>query len=117
MPGVEAWQAFAGAGSIVIFLGGLVFALRRLGIIRPVPPAAPAPAPAAAPASSCGSVELELNQRVHKLERELDAFKLYSAETYVRRDDHIQSQARIIGLLESHSVLLARLEERIGGSD
>ncbi len=105
MPGAEAWQAFAGAGSIVVFLGGLVFALRRLGIIKP----AAAPAPAAPAAGDDG-----MKTRLAELEKDMAALRLHIAENYVRRDDHISSQARVIGLLEAHSVMLARLEERIG---
>ena len=110
MPEAEAWQSFAGVGGVIIFLGGLVFALRRLGIIRS--PAAAAPSPA--PAGNCGSVEQSLTDRVHKLERELDAFKLHVAENYVRRDDYITAESRVIGMLEKHSAMLARLDERIG---
>lgn len=40
MPGPEDWQAFAGVVAVLIFLGGGVFALRRLGILgSPAPPA------------------------------------------------------------------------------
>lgn len=107
MPGPEAWQAFAGVVGILIFLGAGTVALKRLGIIgSPAPAAAPAPA-------ECGSVEKSLVDRVHALERELDAFKLHVSESCVRRDDYITSQSRIIGLLETHSAMLARLEERV----
>ena len=42
MPSIEAWEAFAGVGGVVIFLGGLVFGLQRLGLIgaRKAPPTA-----------------------------------------------------------------------------
>ena len=73
-------------------------------------PAAPAPAPA-----ECGSVKENLTERVHTLERELDALKLHVAENFVRRDDYITNESRVIGILEGHSEMLARLEERIEG--
>lgn len=97
MPTVEAWQAFGGVGAVLIFLGALAFALKRLGIIR---------------AQDAGKGEAE--ERVAKLERELAALRLHIAENFVRRDDYVTNQSRVIGLLETHSVMLARLEERIG---
>lgn len=108
MPGPEAFEAFAGVVAVLIFLGGGAFALKRLGIIGSSAAPAPAPAPA-----ECGTVEKSLVDRVHVLERELDAFKLHVAENFVRRDDYIRNQSQMIGLLESHGVMLARLEERI----
>lgn len=45
---------------------------------------------------------------------ELQDFKLCVAEHYVRRDDYITTQSRIMGLQEAHGIALARLEERIG---
>ncbi len=107
MPGPDAWQAFASVVGVLIFLGGGVLALKRLGIMNSAPPAP-------APAADCGSVEQGVIQRVHTLERELDALKLHIAENFVRRDDYITNQSRVIGLLETHSATLARLEERIG---
>ena len=54
------------------------------------------------------------------LTREIDAkiadIRLCMAENYVRRDDHVTTNSRIIGLLEDHGVALARLEERIGAA-
>ena len=105
MPTSEAWQAFAGVGGVIIFLGGLAFALRRLGVIRPqTPPAATPPAPTTDP----------LAEKVAALERDLASLRLHVAEHYVRRDDYITSQSRILGMLEIHGRMLARLEERIG---
>lgn len=103
MPDVEAWQAFGGVGAVLIFLGALVFALKRLGIIR-------APEPAPAPDASKRNVD----GQAAKLERELADLRLHIAENYVRRDDYIRNQSQMIGLLENHGVMLARLEERIG---
>ncbi|MDE0718463.1 MAG: hypothetical protein OXH64_11055 [Rhodospirillaceae bacterium] len=112
MPDPAAWQAFAGVLGVLILLGAAAVALKRLGIIRP--PAAQPPA-AADGGPGCHNVKDDLTERVHKLERELDAFRLHVAESYLRREDYISAQSRIIGLLESHGVMLARLEERIGG--
>ena len=57
MPSLEAWEAFAGVGGVIIFLGSVVFGLQRLGFIgqkKPVPAPAPAvpPAPAEPPGPS-----------------------------------------------------------------
>ncbi|MYE02055.1 MAG: hypothetical protein F4Y03_12415 [Alphaproteobacteria bacterium] len=102
MPGPEAWQAFGGALTVLIFLGTGAFALKRLGLVG-----GPKSAPAAPAADS------KLEGRVAELERKYNDFRLCVAEHYVRRDDYIASQSRIIGLLEHHSQMLARLEERI----
>lgn len=101
MPGPEAWQAFGGVLAVVIFLGGAVLALRRLGVL---PGAAPAPA---------ARKEADPD-RVAAVEKGLAELRLHVAENYVRRDDYIPNESRVIGLLEAHSAMLARLEERIG---
>ena len=106
MPGAEAWEAFAGVVGVVIFLGAAVVGLRRLGFLGGKAGAsaqAPAPAPDAA-----------LVARVKALEDAIAEQRLCMAENYVRRDDYITNQSRVIGLLETHSVMLGRLEERIG---
>lgn len=101
MPGPEAWQAFGGAVTVLIFLGAGAFALRRLGLVG-------APKPAAVPAA-----DSRFEERLAELERKHNDFRLCIAENYVRRDDYVSSQSRVIGLLESHGQMLARLEERI----
>ena len=104
MPGAEAWEAFAGVVGVIIFLGAAVVGLRRLGFLGGKAAAsAQAPAPDAA-----------LVARVKALEDAIAALRLCMAENYVRRDDYITNQSRVIGLLETHSVMLGRLEERIG---
>ena len=109
MPTPEAWQAFAGLGAVIIFLGAVFFGLQRLGLIKPkaATPAAPASAPPA-------DKEPGLAEKVAALERELAALRLHVAEHYVRRDDYITNQSRVVGMLEHHGVMLARLEERMG---
>ncbi|MCY4407656.1 MAG: hypothetical protein OXC15_14900 [Rhodospirillaceae bacterium] len=110
MPGPEAWQAFGGVLVVVIFLGAAAVGARRLGLLG-ARPAASAPAPAPAPAPEADTA---LPGRVAALESEIANLRLCMAENYVRRDDYITNQSRMIGLLESHSVMLGRLEERIG---
>ena len=46
MPSIDAWEAFAGVGGVVIFLGSVVFGLQRLGVIGKRPAPAPTPGPA-----------------------------------------------------------------------
>ena len=103
MPGAEAWQAFAGVVGVLIFLSGGAVALRRLGVLGPKPQ----------PAGKEGGEE-KWAERLSGLEKEIACLKLHMAENYVRRDDYVTSESRVIGLLETHSVMLARLEERIG---
>ena len=105
MPDASAWEAAAGVGGVVIFISTVVYALRRLGIgARPA-----SAAPTAAPASDALA---ELKETVARLERELADNRLTLAEHYLRRDDWVPTTSRVLGLLEQHSVALARLEER-----
>jgi len=99
-PDPAAWQAFGGVVAVIVFLAGAYGALRRLGIVG-----APPKAERAIPDDA---------RRIATLEREHTEFRLFVSENYVRRDDYITNQSRVIGLLETHSVMLARLEERIG---
>ena len=111
MPDPAAWQAFGGVGAVIVFLGAVAFALKRLGVLGQQTDSSPPPA---ASAATCVDVQGDLTERVHTLERELDGFKLRVAENYVRRDDYVTNESRVIGILEGHSEMLARLEERIG---
>ncbi|WP_420585801.1 hypothetical protein [Ruegeria sp.] len=106
MPGPEAWEAAAGVGAVLIFISAVVMALRRMGV-----PGTSQTTPAAPKAAETQGGDL------HALEREIDALRLHVAEHYVRREDYVSNQSRIIGMLESHSTTLARLEERIGRHD
>ena len=99
-PDPAAWQAFGGVVAVIVFLAGAYGALRRLGIVG---------APSEAEQANPG-----YDVRLATLEHEHTEFRLFVSENYVRRDDYITSQSRVIGLLETHSVTLARLEERIG---
>ena len=110
MPDAGAWESFAGVAGVLIFLGTAAVALRRLGLLGGRSAAsAQASAPAAAPA-----VDKETLARVEAVEKAIADLRVCVAENYVRRDDYITNESRVIGLLESHSVMLARLEERIG---
>ena len=94
----QAWQAFGGTAAVVILLGGLALALQRLGVLRG--PATGAPA--------------KDDERIARLESEFTELRICLAENYVRRDDYVTGESRVIGHLEAHSVMLARLEERLG---
>lgn len=109
MPDAAAWQAFGGVCLIIMFLGAAKVGLRRLGYLPPVAPVAPV---AAAGEAAAGD---PIRERVRKTEEELVKMRILMAEEYVRRDDYVSSQSRTIGLLEAHSVMLARMEERIAG--
>ena len=45
MPSIESWEAFAGVGAVIGFLGCVVFGLQRLGFLGTKKAPAPAPAP------------------------------------------------------------------------
>ena len=90
------WQAFGGAAVVVVLLGALALALQRLGILRP--------GAAASPAAQAG--------RIADMERDLAALRLHVAEHYISRDDWVLMTSRVIGMLEDHTRMLARLDER-----
>jgi len=105
-PDANAWEAAAGVGvgGVVIFISTVAFALRRLGIGTRMAPSTP-------PAPASQDVE-QVRESVARLERELSDHRLTLAEHYLRRDDWVPTTSRVLGLLEQHSVALARLEER-----
>lgn len=95
----EAWQAFAGIAGILILLGGVAMALQRLGIMGGGGRAAGARCP-------------DMRDRFEELQRAFNDHRLCVAEHYVRRDDWVPMTSRVIGLLEDHTRMLARLDER-----
>ena len=104
MPDASAWDTAAGVGGVIIFISTVAYALRRLGIgARPA---------SAAPAAPARDALADLKETVARLERELADNRLTLAEHYLRRDDWVPTTSRVLGLLEQHSVALARLEER-----
>ena len=113
MPDSEAWQAFGNVGYVIMFLGGVIYALKRLGIISQ---SSPAPAPQERPAKS------PLEERVDALEKkiesdmrqEADRLKLHMMENYTRREEHVVNLSKIQGLLENQNVVLVRIETQIG---
>ena len=54
----------------------------------------------------------ELAGRVDGLERELSGLRLHVAEHYISREDWVPTASRVLGVLEEHTALLARLDER-----
>lgn len=94
----EAWQAFAGVAAVIVFLGAVVFALQRLGFIRP--------------GAQSAAADNALAGRVDALERELMHLRLHLAEHYISREDWVPTASRVLGMLEEHTELLARLDER-----
>ena len=106
MPDASAWEAAGGVGVVIIFVSTLIYALRRIVLLwRPTAPASQVPTPA-------GDTLADLKETVTRLERDLAALRLTMAEHYLRRDDWVPTTSRVLGLLEQHSVALARLEER-----
>ena len=122
MPTGDAWQAFAGVGGVLIFLGSLVFALQRLGILgrkqaSPAPQAEPAPPTADDGISHAemelhSSMESRLAARIDGLESQIRSLEATMRNEYVSRADWTPSMSRIIGMLEQQSTLLTRLDER-----
>ena len=101
-----AWQAFGGVAAVVILLGALALALQRLGVIG-----------AGGPAAQARAGGDDGPARIVALERDLAGLRLHVAEHYARRDDWVQMTSRVIGMLEDHSVMLARLDERFSAAE
>ena len=51
-------------------------------------------------------------QDIETLARSLDAFKLQAAERYIQREDWVPMTSRVLEILEEHTSMLARLDER-----
>ena len=51
-------------------------------------------------------------RRVEAVEEELKALRLQVAKEYISREDWVPMTSRVLGVLEEHTKLLARLDER-----
>ncbi len=102
MPDPAAFQAFGGVLAVLILLGGGMAALRRLGVLKP------------ADAPEDGQRSDSIEARIVRMERSFGELRLHVAENYVARVDYVPNESRIIGMLENHGVMLARLDERVG---
>ena len=100
-----AWQAFGGTAAVVVLLGGVALALQRLGILRP------GAAPRRGGDVAVGTAAA-LAERLDGLEREHAALRLEIARDCIVRADWVPVTSRVIAMLEEHSRLLARLDER-----
>ena len=98
IPTADDWQAFAGVVVVVVFLAAGYGAVRRFLSSRT---ASPQKQPE------------DLGAAIRRIEKELADIRLCMAEKYVRRDDYVVGESRVIGLLENHSLVLTRLEERV----
>ena len=111
---LESWQAFAGIGAIIVFLGGVALALQRLGIIR----RDASPASSAAPEPGGGGDVEDLRQRVAVLEEksrkhdeQLEGF----GRVHARVDDVATTTARIEGeITQMNSTLNLMLRHLLG---
>ena len=132
MPSVDALVAFAGVCGVIILLGSLALALQRLGIIgqkKPAPagqPTQPEVKEALAEAQRAqgqlagriSDLETErtnvqgLRRRLDAIEKEVKELRLHVAENYISREDWVPMTSRVIGMLEEHTAMLARLDER-----
>ena len=101
---IEHWPIFGGMVAILALLGSGVMGLKRLGLIGGQNTI---PATAADKDNDTG-----VRDRLERLEGEVKELRIMLAETYVRRDDWVPMTSRVIAMLEEHSVMLGRLDER-----
>ena len=111
MPSADAWQAFAGLGAVIMFLGGVYFGLQRLGLIGPKKPA-PAPAAPAAPAEppKPSPEALALIEATHTLVRAVEVIAVRS-ESYGRIHGRLDDLNGDIGNVASE---VAQLRGEVG---
>ena len=116
MISAEAWQAFGSVLAVVVALGGGVFALQRLGIIKkspaPTPPADAAPDGRVSDLESVRADVMGLRRRLDEADKGVACLRLHIAENYISREDWVPMTSRVIGMLEEHTAMLARLDER-----
>ena len=98
LPDAAAWEALTKIGVAVIFLGMVVGALWKLGVLRK-------PGANAAPVRSGPDRVAALEKRFADLETKL-------AEGYIARADWVPIASRMMGLMERNTEMLARLDER-----
>ena len=116
MPSIESWEAFAGVGGVIVFLGGVVFGLQRLGIIGARKAAVPAPETKPSPealalieathtlvrATEAIATRSESLGRIHKrlddVGTELSSMKAQTA----RLEGEVVQGNRILGLIHEH---------------
>ena len=51
-------------------------------------------------------------REISDLQQELQAFKLKCSERYIQREDWVPMTSRVLEILEDHTSMLARLDER-----
>ena len=141
VPDADAWAVFGQLASVLIFLGALGGAVWKLRHVRrggaesdPAPGtsrAATASEAAHAVAETqrtqgmvagletrIGELEGESGavrealRRVGDVEKEIKEFRLMVAENYISREDWVPMTSRVISMLEEHTAMLARLDER-----
>ncbi len=101
MPSIEAMEAAAGVGAVIIFLGAVVFALKRLGILRmpaAAPPAAPERRDEVWTATRVAEAD-KLAARVAEIEALVPRPEALS-RIHSRLDDMTKSVGRVEGVLE-----------------
>ena len=111
---IDVWIMRAAVGAIVAACVGLFVRLRKVETGRAVADERINTLEGRGTGAGAG---LELAARLDGLERDVATLRLHMAEHYVRRDDWVQMTSRVIGMLEDHSVMLARLDERFGAAE
>ena len=125
MPSVESWQAFAGVGGVIIFLGSVVFGLQRLGFIgqkKQVPAPVPDSPRLGAIESKLGNVEREgqmaqgtltdLAIRIGALEAEMPRPEALG-RVHKRLDDLTASLSHVEGELKAANRTLHLIQEHL----
>lgn len=114
----EAWNSFTQIAGVVILLGTLAFALRRLGVLPPLRPSADRTSVVPAPEPDRG-----LEQRVANLEaqavhvgvmrREIDRLRTEVRDMHARLNGIGTAVDRLAGESKGNSRILAMIQEHL----
>ena len=105
MPGPEAWESFGQVALVIVFLSGVVLALRRLGVLS---------APSKPPGAQMTSPDLtDLAARLERQRNDLHDHKLFCERNFIKREDWVPAMSKILAGQEHQMQMLARLDERM----
>lgn len=108
------WEAFYGAGSVVIFLGGLIFALQRLGfrVARNAPAAPSVPAEAAKPSPEAIAL-IEATRTLVEVMKETVERSAAVSRVHSRLDEVTKEVHEVKGKVDQANRTLHLIEEHL----
>ena len=106
---VSAWEQFNALGTIIIFLGAVVFGGQRLGLWGKSAPAPSANADAPGFNPEIIGQLAKIQERLASIEKDLIEVRLERMAQFVRRDDYVQQITVLGSKVDSLAEALASL--------